>query len=93
MLGGSQYNTFNQSNMNQSKISNQTSFVGLTNDLEDEINEVRKELNFLKKEIHILNTEKDTVSEMAQTKSDDIEKYLHKEISYLEELIQKGSIK
>ena len=80
----------NYGSMNSSKISNQTSFVGIANDLEDEIMEVRKELSFLKKEIHILNTEKDTVAEMAATKCEDIDRYLNKEIHYLEELIHKG---
>lgn len=65
-------------------------FTAFTNELEDEINEVRKELTFLKKEIHILNTEKDTIAEMAQTKSDDIDRYLNKELHYLEELINKS---
>ena len=63
------------------------------NELEDEINETRKELNFLKKETQILNTEKDTVAEMAQTKCDDIDRYLTKELHYLEELISKANIK
>ncbi len=60
------------------------------NELEDEINETRKELNFCKKEVEILMTEENTVSEMAQCKSDDINKYLTKEIHYLEELIAKN---
>ncbi len=42
------------------------------------------------KEVKILNTEKDTVAEMAQTKMEDINKYLSKEIHYLEELIGKA---
>lgn len=77
--------------MNSSK--SQVSFVALLNDLEEEINETRKELNYFKKEVTILNTEKDTVAEMAQTKCDDIEKYLNKEIHYLEELINKSQNK
>jgi hypothetical protein len=36
-----------------------------------------------------LNTERDTVLEMASTKLDDIDKYLHKEIRYLDELVKK----
>ena len=68
-------------------------FTAFTNELEEEIIEVRKELNFLKKEIHILNSEKDTIAEMASTKCDDIDKYLHKEIKYLDELIVKANHK
>jgi len=41
----------------------------------------------------VLNTERDTVLEMAQTKCDDIDRYLHKEIRYLDELIQKACAK
>ena len=37
-----------------------------------------------------MNTERDTVLEMAKTKCEDIDRYLHKEISYLEELIIKA---
>ena len=54
---------------------------------------MRKELNFLKKEIHILNTEKDTIAEMANSKMDDIDKYLSKELKYLDELINKNQVK
>ena len=36
-----------------------------------------------------MNTERDTVLEMASTKLDDIDKYLHKEIRYLDELVKK----
>jgi hypothetical protein len=36
-----------------------------------------------------LNTERETVLEMAETKLIDIDKYLHKEIKYLDELIKK----
>jgi len=36
-----------------------------------------------------LNTERATVLEMASTKLDDIDKYLHKEIRYLDELVKK----
>ena len=59
-------------------------------DLEEEIAETRKELNFCKKEVQILNTERDTILEMAETKCVDIDKYLTKEIHYLEELINKA---
>lgn len=79
--------------MNSSKMSNGVNFYSFANDLEEEINETRKELNFLKKEINILNTEKDTIAEMASSKCDDIDRYLHKEISYLEELIGKSQVK
>ena len=41
----------------------------------------------------MLNTERDTVLEMAETKCDDINKYLNKEIHYLEELINKAQTK
>jgi hypothetical protein len=37
-----------------------------------------------------LNSERDTVSEMSETKCDDINNYLLKEINYLEELIKKA---
>lgn len=36
-----------------------------------------------------MNTERATVLEMASTKLDDIDKYLHKEIRYLDELVKK----
>ena len=81
----------NMGSMGSSK--SQVSFVAIVNELEDEITETRKELNFLKKETQILNTEKDTVAEMAQTKCDDIDRYLSKELHYLEELINKAQIK
>ena len=79
--------------VNSSKMSQGVNFTSFANDLEDEIIETRKELNFLRKEIHILNTEKDTIAEMATTKCEDIDRYLHKEIGYLEELINKSQIK
>ena len=69
---------------------NNVSFISNLQDLEDDINETRKELNFCTKEVKILNTERDTVLEMAETKCDDINKYLNKEIHYLEELINKA---
>lgn len=69
------------------------SFLANLQELEDEIAETRKELNFSVKEVRILNTEKDTVAEMASTKMDDINKYLTKEIHYLEELISKAQTK
>ena len=59
-------------------------------EIEEEIAETRKELNFCRKEIQILNSERDTVIEMADTKCSDINKYLTKELHYLEELIQKS---
>jgi len=40
-----------------------------------------------------LNTERETVLEMAQSKCNDIDKYLHKEIRYIEELISKADKK
>ena len=67
--------------------------MALVNELEDDINETRKELNFCKKEVQILKTEENTVAEMAQTKCEDIDRYLNKEIHYLEELIGKAQIK
>ena len=80
--------------LNQSQQSNSNSnFINYLNDLEDEINETRKELNFCKKEVFILKTEENTVAEMAQAKMVDIDKYLNKEIHYLEELINKAKIK
>ena len=69
------------------------SFISNLQELEDEIAETRKELNFCKKEVLILNTEKETVAEMAETKMADIDKYLTKEIHYLEELISKAQTK
>ena len=72
---------------------NAKSFHANLIDLEDEIIETRKELNFCKKEIEILKSEKDTVAEMADTKCNDINKYLLKEIHYLEELINKANTK
>ena len=69
---------------------NSVSFLSNLQELEDDIAETRKELNFCSKEIKILNTEKETVAEMAETKCEDINKYLSKEIHYLEELISKS---
>ena len=37
-----------------------------------------------------MNTERETVLEMAETKCEDINKYLHKEIKYFEELTKKA---
>ena len=75
--------------MSQSSKTN-VNFVSFLNELEEEINETRKELQFCKKEVQILNTERDTVAEMSECKCDDINKYLTKEIHYLEELINKA---
>ena len=72
---------------------NSRSFHSNLIDLEDEIAETRKELNFCKKEVQILNSERDTVAEMAETKCNDINKYLSKEVYYLEELINKSATK
>ena len=63
---------------------NARSFHSNLLDLEEEIAETRKELNFCRKEVQILNTERDTILEMAETKCSDIDKYLTKEIHYLE---------
>ena len=80
--------------MNSSKMSNnKVNFTAFVHELEEEINETKKELNFLKKEVIILNTERDTVAEMATTKCVDIDRYLHKELGYFEELINKSQIK
>ena len=76
-----------------SNSKNARSFHSNLLDLEDEIAETRKELNFCKKEVQILNTERDTILEMAETKCSDIDKYLSKEIHYLEELINKSQTK
>ena len=72
---------------------NARSFHSSLIDLEEEISEIRKELNFCRKEIQILNSERDTVLEMADTKCSDINKYLTKELHYLEELINKSMMK
>ena len=77
----------------KSQTNNARSFHSNLVDLEEEIAETRKELNFCKKEVQILNTERDTILEMAETKSVDIDKYLTKEIHYLEELINKAQTK
>ena len=69
------------------------SFIANLQELEDDIAETRKELNFCIKEVRILNSERDTVHEMADTKCEDISKYLFKEIHYLEELISKSQTK
>ena len=73
-----------------SSAKNNRSFHANLLELEEDIAETRKELNFCKKEVQILNSERQTVLEMAQTKCMDIEKYLSKEIYYLEELINKA---
>ena len=72
---------------------NNINFITFLNEIEEDISETRKELNFCKKEVQILNTERDTVAEMAETKCDDINRYLNKEIHYLEELISKAQTK
>ena len=72
---------------------NARSFHASLIDIEEEIAETRKELNFCRKEIQILNSERDTVLEMADTKCSDINKYLTKEMGYLEELVQKSMMK
>ena len=41
----------------------------------------------------VLKTEEDVVSDMAQNKCTDVEKYLNKEINYLHELIKKANAK
>ena len=79
--------------MSSSGSTKQVSFKGFVDNLEADINETRKELNFCKKEVQVLNTERDTVLEMAQTKCTDIDKYLHKEIAYLDDLIIKANNK
>ena len=71
----------------------QVNFIKFLNDLEQNINETRQELNFCKKEVSVLKTEEDVVSDMAQNKCTDVEKYLNKEINYLHELIKKANAK
>jgi len=73
-----------------SNSGNNPNFITYLNELEEEINETRKELQFCKKEVQIMNTERDTIAEMAESKCDDINNYLNKEIHYLEELIHKA---
>ena len=72
---------------------NSYSLVNQVKELEEDIADTRKELNFCKKEVQILNSERETVAEMSQTKSNEIDKYLQKEIHYLEELINKSQTK
>ena len=79
--------------LTSSASKNARSFHASLIDIEEEIAETRKELNFCRKEIQILNSERDTVLEMADTKCSDINKYLTKEMGYLEELIQKSMMK
>ena len=76
--------------INQEEVAAAIKFL---NDLEQNINETRQELNFCKKEVSVLKTEEDVVSDMAQNKCTDVEKYLNKEINYLHELIKKANAK
>ena len=79
----------NKSNTDSAKVN----FVSFLNEIENDINETRKELNFAKNEVKILQTEQATVLEMAESKLMDIDRYLNKEIHYLEELISKADHK
>ena len=80
-------------NMSSEKSTEKVNFTGFLADLESDINDTRKELNFMKNEVKILQTEQATVLEMAQSKCEDIDRYLNKEIHYLEELISKSDAK
>jgi hypothetical protein len=58
-------------------------------ELEQEIFETRNELEFCKMEVQNLTSERDKVSEMAESKCNEICSYLTKEFNFLEEVMTK----
>ena len=48
---------------------------------------------FCKKEVHILKSEQDTVEEVSITQCSDIKRYLQKEITILEDVINKANVR
>ena len=69
------------------------SFKAAIDQLEDDILELKKEVAFCRKEVGILKTEQDTVEDVANSQTADIKKYLHKEISILDDVINKFNIR
>ena len=67
-----------------------SSFKAKLDEIEDEILQLAQELSFCKKEVKNLQSEQATVAEVAQTQSDDIERYLNKETKILEDIINKS---
>lgn len=60
-------------------------------DMEFELKYMLQELSFLKKETQILQAEEETIAEVAKQQQLDIERYLRKETSILNECVQKQS--
>ena len=47
----------------------------------------------MRKEVHILKSEQDTVEEVSNTQSQDIKRYLQKEVLILEDVINKFNVR
>ena len=55
--------------------------------------QLQTENNFVRKEVQILKSEQDTVEEVSITQSQDIKRYLQKEILILEDVINKFNVR
>lgn len=64
------------------------SFKTALDKIEEEILALAAEVAFCRKEVHIQKTEQDTVADVAKTQCADIERYLHKEVEILDNVIK-----
>jgi len=55
--------------------------------IEEDIEALRAEVSYCKKEVVVLKTEQNTICDVAASQTQDIDKYLHKEIRILDEMI------
>lgn len=77
--------------MSISKLPN--SFRTALEQIEDEIRALAAEVAFCKKETQILRSEQDTIVNVAKSQTQDIEKYLDKESTILNDAITKQSLR
>ena len=90
MLAGAGATIMGQSN--STLRSNQPfSFKATIEQLEEEIMQLKQEVSFARKEVKQLKAEQDTVEDVAKAQCADIERYLHKEIAILDDVIQKSN--
>ena len=69
------------------------SFKASIDQLEEEIMNLAQEVAFCKKEVQILKQEQDTVEEVSETQCMDIKRYLQKELTILDDVINKSNVR
>ena len=69
------------------------SFKASIDQLEEEIMSLAQEVSFCKKEVQILKQEQDTVEEVSETQCLDIKRYLMKELTILDDVINKANVR